>query len=75
MEVIDQDAFRYCKNLTELIIPENLTKLIFIDQYGNDSTNWDPDQKNFEGTSNLPLITQKRLRDLGYKGSFLSSDE
>lgn len=57
LQKIEGSAFRNIETLTELIIPDTLTQLSFGDDYV------------FSGT-NLPLATQKRLRQLGYKGTF-----
>lgn len=50
-------AFYGCKNLKEIIIPDSLTSV----RFGSDV---------FQGCSSLPLATQARLKQLGYKGSF-----
>lgn len=60
---IKRYAFKNIKNLTELIIPDSLTKIEFETYEGA--------MCNFEGT-NLNLAAQKRLKDLGYTGKFSS---
>lgn len=50
-------AFYGCRNLKEIIIPDSLTSVSF----GSDV---------FEACSSLPLATQARLKQLGYKGKF-----
>lgn len=50
-------AFLRCKNLKELVIPDELEKVEFGDL-------------SFVGCSSLSLATQKRLKQLGYKGTF-----
>lgn len=50
-------AFYGCQNLKEIIIPDSLTSVSF----GSDV---------FQGCSSLPLATQARLKQLGYKGEF-----
>jgi len=56
LETIGPGAFSDCNNLTEVIIPESLKKLNF-------------SETAFRRT-HLPLKTQARLRELGYKGEF-----
>ncbi len=55
---IGDNAFIFCAQLLEIVIPESVDKIDF--SYG---------RQNFDGTS-LPLKTQVKLRKLGYKGSF-----
>ena len=49
-------------SLTELIIPDSLNGNIFGINAG----------VTFNGTTKLPLKTQKRLKELGYRGNFVS---
>lgn len=59
LEKIDSFAFGDCENLKEIIIPDSLTSLKFNAEY-----------PVFSGCSSLPLATQARLKQLGYKDSF-----
>lgn len=59
LKAISADAFGSCNNLKEIIIPDSLTSLGFSD-YAN----------SFKGCTSLPLATQARLKQLGYKNSF-----
>lgn len=52
-------TFNGCSNLKEIIIPDSLT-----------SVNFPYYLSVFEGCSSLPLATQARLKQLGYKNSF-----
>ena len=54
---IGDSAFTGNPALTELIIPESITRISF-------------EINVFNGASNLPLRTQARLRELGYRGNF-----
>lgn len=58
LESVGMDAFGLNENLKEIIIPDSLTSVEFSD----------PDP--FYGCSSLPLATQARLKQLGYKGEF-----
>lgn len=62
LKKLDTYVFSSLKSLQELIIPDSITELEF-------STDWEGKSNAFEGTS-LPLATQKRLRQLGYRGKF-----
>lgn len=70
----DYGSFRFCENLKELIIPENLTKLQFYEPksyFRGDREYFEKESDSaFEGCSKLPLGTQARLKKLGYTGSF-----
>ncbi|MGI5083621.1 leucine-rich repeat domain-containing protein [Treponema putidum] len=57
LQKIDYHTFQELTSLKELIIPDSLTEVEFADD------------NIFLGT-NLPLLTQKRLKELGYKGKF-----
>lgn len=59
LEGVGWYAFNYSTNLKEIIIPDSLTSVRFSD--GED---------RFSGCSSLPLATQARLKQLGYKGKF-----
>lgn len=59
LEWIGWWAFNYNTNLKEIIIPDSLTSLGFSDV-----------EDSFRGCSSLPLATQARLKQLGYKRSF-----
>lgn len=61
LEVLGGDTFNGCKNLKELIIPDELEKVRFVTNYFNNT---------FKGCSSLPLATQRRLKQLGYPGEF-----
>ena len=58
LELIGVGSFMNCTNLKELVIPESLTSIrnIYI--------------KAFKGCSNLPLATQAKLKQLGYRDTF-----
>ncbi len=60
LEWVDGVTFTFCSNLKEIIIPDSLTSVRF--PKGGESV--------FGGCSSLPLATQARLKQLGYKGSF-----
>lgn len=62
---IASQAFYQLGNLTELIIPDSLTKIEFALSGGEEA------MYHFQGT-NLNLAAQKRLKDLGYTGKFSS---
>lgn len=62
LELVKGDVFQNMDNLTELIIPDSLNKNIFDINAGT----------TFYGTTKLPLLTQKRLRELGYTGNFVT---
>ena len=63
LKEIDDRAFAKLESLHELIIPDSITELKFpLGTLGHDN-------QAFEGTP-LPLITQKRLKQLGYPGKF-----
>jgi len=55
---IGDDAFIFCTQLSEVIIPDSVERIDF--SYG---------RQNFDGSS-IPLKTQVKLRKLGYQGSF-----
>lgn len=57
LQKIGYHTFQELTSLKELIIPDSLTEVTFADN------------SIFLGT-NLPLLTQKRLKELGYKGKF-----
>lgn len=60
LEVLGGYTFDGCKNLKELVIPDELEKVRF-PAYRNHT---------FSGCSSLPLATQRRLKQLGYPGEF-----
>ena len=63
LEKLDDGAFRKLRALQELIIPDSLVSLEF-------ALNWEFDVSfAFSGTA-LPIVTQKRLKQLGYPGKF-----
>lgn len=62
LKKLDTEAFADLEALQELTIPDSITKLEF-------STIYYDDTYTFKGTP-LPLITQKRLKQLGYPGKF-----
>ncbi len=62
LELVKGDVFQNMDKLTELIIPDSLNKNIFDINAGT----------TFYGTTKLPLLTQKRLRELGYTGDFVT---
>ena len=55
-------TFKNLTSLSTLYIPDSLEHIEFSNEYGGGGT--------FEGTPHLSLVTQKRLRELGYDGSF-----
>lgn len=55
-------TFKNLTSLSTLYIPDSLEHIEFSNEYGGGGT--------FEGTTHLSLVTQKRLRELGYGGSF-----
>lgn len=55
-------AFKNLTSLSTLYIPDSLENIEFSDKYGSEPA--------FKGTTHLSLATQKRLRELGYDGSF-----
>lgn len=62
LQLIEGDVFQNMNNLTEFIIPDSLNGNIFgINAIGS-----------FNGTTKLSLLTQKRLKELGYRGDFVS---
>ena len=104
IKIIGDNAFYNCKNLKELIIPEEVKTICFslekvviferrsssiVDKFLNaiksklgietsvDEKIWDVQMSKsdnfntaFKGCSSLPIKTQQRLRELGYKGPF-----
>lgn len=62
LKLIEGDIFKNMNSLTELIIPDSLNGNIFGINAG----------VTFNGTTKLPLKTQKRLKELGYRGNFVS---
>lgn len=59
LESVSWSAFDYNENLKEIIIPDSLTSVSF-----------PSGESIFSGCSSLPLATQARLKQLGYKGKF-----
>lgn len=59
LRMVAGDAFSSCNNLKEIIIPDSLT-----------STSLGLFNGCFAGCTSLPLATQARLKQLGYKGEF-----
>ena len=68
LKTIDSHAFTNFSKLNNIIIPDSITSLEFkdyMDYYGENTLICNA----FKGTS-LNLATQKRLKELGYKGEF-----
>ena len=68
LKTIDSHAFTNFSKLNNIIIPDSITSLEFkdyMDYYGENTLICNA----FKGTS-LNLSTQKRLKELGYKGEF-----
>ena len=64
-------CFANCSSLKELKIPESLTQIRFMSEdEGKDLGFATKSGNHFEGCPSLPLATQARLKQLGYKGRF-----
>ncbi len=66
---ISEDAFYGCENLSEITIPESVSKICFTYMETNELGKSRSTTRAFEGTS-LNLTTQTRLKELGYTGKF-----
>ena len=64
LKIIDSHAFTNFSKLNNIIIPDSITSLEFKDDIDGSLI-----CRAFKGTS-LNLATQKRLKELGYKGEF-----
>lgn len=62
IKVIDYDAFYNLTNLSEIQIPDNITDIEWKENYNESSA--------FRYCPNINLVTQKKLRQMGYKGKF-----
>jgi hypothetical protein len=74
LKQIGELAFAFSE-LTELIIPETLTVIEFVEcdnGWGDRDDKWvkDKDPNAFVDCSKLPLATRQKLKDLGYTGKF-----